>query len=273
MTGTGAASGPIRHIRAAGNRLRVRRIPPGNQEHCARRPCLVFLHEGLGSIELWKDFPDRLCRLTGCAGLVYDRRGYGGSERLTGPWTDHYLLQEAAVFLPGLLSALAVECAVLIGHSDGGTIALIAAAQQCKPVVGVITEAAHIFVEDLTLAGVRRAVYAFETGALRSKLNRYHRDNTEAVFRRWASKWLSPGFRAWNIRALLPQISCPLLVIQGEADEYGTVAQVEGIIRLASGPVTAHLIPGCGHVPHFQAQDQVLFAMQRFVAQQTCYSK
>ena len=272
MTEVGSAPGSLCRLRVGGRRLRVRWIPPGDQGHRARRPCLVFLHEGLGSIELWKDFPDRLCRLTGCAGLVYDRRGYGGSERLTGPWTDHYLLEEAAVFLPGVLSALAVDCAVLIGHSGGGTIALIAAAQKCQPVVGVITEAAHIFVEDRTLAGIRRAVRAFETGGLRSKLTRYHRENTDAVFRRWASKWLSPGYRAWNIRVLLPQISCPLLVLQGEEDEYGSAAQVEGIVRQASGPVTASLIPGCGHVPHVQARARVLSEMQRFVAQLTCNS-
>ncbi|MFH2219363.1 MAG: alpha/beta hydrolase [Pseudomonadota bacterium] len=253
------------YVHVAGNRLRVKMIEPQDflGEKCGAT--LVFLHEGLGCIELWRDFPEVLCSATGCRGLVYERKGYGDSDVLSGPWTADYLIEEATVDLPGVLAACDIDDAVLIGHSDGGTIALIASATNGDAVRGIITEAAHIFVEDITLEGIRKAVEAFATTRLKEKLARYHKDRTETVFRRWAERWLSDEFRSWNINAYLPRITCPALIIQGEDDEYGTSAQLEGIARGVSGPVAAKLIPDCGHIPHFQARDTVLKEMAQFV--------
>jgi len=253
------------HVRAAGCRLRIKSIVPHNAEPGKDRSTLVFLHEGLGCIELWRDFPETLCASTGCSGLVYERKGYGGSEKFNGPWPLDYLQEESSTCLPALLKACHIDDAILIGHSDGGTIALITASTHVDLVRGVITEAAHIFVEDITLAGIRNAVKAFETTNLKDKLARYHKENTETIFLRWADRWLSPEFYNWNIEEYLPKITCPVLVLQGQDDEYGTSAQVQGIASLVSGPVDTKLIPGCGHVPHFQAKDTVLAEMTIFI--------
>jgi pimeloyl-ACP methyl ester carboxylesterase len=250
---------------AAGNRLRIKRIEPLDTPDAGDRPTLVFLHEGLGCIELWRDFPEVLCASTSLRGLVYERKGYGGSDRLSGPWPEDYLIQESSKDLPELLTACGIDDAILIGHSDGGTIALIMAALNGDRVRGIITEAAHIFVEEITLAGIRKAVEAYDAGHLKEKLARYHGDNTEAIFRRWADRWLSPEFITWDIKRYLSDITCPVLVLQGEEDEYGTAAQVLGIASRVSGPVEAKLIPDCGHIPHFQARETVLEEMIRFI--------
>jgi pimeloyl-ACP methyl ester carboxylesterase len=229
------------------------------------RPTLVFLHEGLGCIELWRDFPETLCEATGCPGLVYDRKGYGGSEKFKGPWPPDYLQKESLTYLPELLNACHVDRTILIGHSDGGTIALIAAAIHGNLVCAVITEAAHIFVEEKTITGIRKAVEAFETTPLKEKLNRYHKENTETIFYRWSDRWLSSEFLKWNIERYLPNIICPILVLQGRDDEYGTPAQIQGIANQVSGPVSSKLIPDCGHVPHHQAKNVVLCEMTQFI--------
>ncbi len=253
------------HVQAADCRIWVKRIEPGTASAALPRPVLVFLHEGLGCIELWRDFPETLCASAGCSGLLYDRCGYGGSEMLTGPWPLDYLEKESATYLPAVLAACNINDAILIGHSDGGTIALLAAAVNGDPIRGIITEAAHIFVEDMTLAGIRKAVAAFETTDLKKKLSRYHQANTETLFYRWANRWLAPDFRSWNIETYLPKITCPVLVLQGEDDEYGSAAQVQGIVNQVSGPAASNLIPRCGHVPHFQARETVLSAMLDFI--------
>lgn len=253
------------HVQISGTRLRAKSIeiqPPGSTK---KNPTLVFLHEGLGRIEMWRDFPETLCTSTGCPGLVYDRKGYGGSEIFEGPWPVDYLQKESLKYLPALLKECNIENAVLIGHSDGGTIALIAAAAHHDLVRGVITEAAHIFVEQITLHGIRKTVNAFETTSLKEKFARYHKENTETIFYRWADRWLSPEFQNWNIQGILPKITCPVLILQGEDDEYGTAAQVMGIAEQVSGPVAVGLVPDCGHVPHFQAKDTVLLEMTRFI--------
>jgi len=253
------------HMKTAGCQLRIKRIEPEPGPLLKDRPTLVFLHEGLGCIEIWRDFPETLCKSLGCSGLVYDRRGYGGSEMLEGPWPVDYLETESLTYLPALLKEFGINHAVLIGHSDGGTIALITAASHSKLVSGIITEAAHIFVEQITIDGIRRAVKAFETTPLKEKFARYHKENTETIFYRWADRWLSPEFQTWNIQDILPKITCPALILQGKDDEYGTAAQVMGIADRVSGPVRVRLIPDCGHTPHFQAKDTVLFEMTRFI--------
>ncbi|MBL7180504.1 MAG: alpha/beta hydrolase [Pseudomonadota bacterium] len=255
----------IFYVDVGGCALRVKRIEPSVAVAAESNPMLVFLHEGLGCIELWRDFPETVCVSTGCAGLVYDRKGYGGSDAYKGPWPLDYLHKESQTYLPGLLQACDITKAVLIGHSDGGTIGLMTVAMHGERICGVITEAAHIFVEDITLEGIRRAVKAFESTELKDKLARYHGENTETVFRRWADRWLSPEFYDWNIKDYLPRITCPLLVLQGQDDEYGTAAQVEGIAALVSGPVATKLIADCGHVPHFQAKETVLDEVTRFI--------
>ncbi len=265
MTHTQGLSSRIFHVEVAGCRLRAKSINPATAGQAKKETVLVFLHEGLGCIELWRDFPEAVCASTGCTGLVYDRKGYGGSDSYGGPWPQDYLVIESSTYLPGVLKACHIDNAILIGHSDGGTIALITAATHGNMIHGVITEAAHIFVEDLTIEGIRKAVNAFETTSLKDKLARYHRENTEAIFHRWADRWLSAEFYNWNIEEYLPRITCPLLVLQGEDDEYGSADQVIGIVSQVSGPAQNQLIPNCGHVPHFQARETVLAAMTRFV--------
>lgn len=229
------------------------------------RPWLIFLHEGLGSIAQWKDFPERLCERTGCPGLVYDRQGYGGSSPLTESRTIHYLHKYALIELPQLLAAvLPGKPYVLIGHSDGGSIGLIHGAEKPSGLKGIITEAAHVLVEPETLAGIEQAVTAHQQGHLRG-LARYHGEKAETVFSAWADTWLSPPFAAWNIEYLLPAIEVPLLVLQGMADQYGTQAQVDSIVSRSSGQATPLMLEDCGHTPHKDMPALVLDLMSCFV--------
>ncbi|RZB36417.1 MAG: hypothetical protein SRB2_02242 [Desulfobacteraceae bacterium Eth-SRB2] len=253
------------HVRVAGCRLRVKSIEFRSDLIATDRPTLVFLHEGLGCIELWRDFPKTLCEATGCSGLVYDRKGYGGSEKFEDPWPTDYLQKESLTYLPQLLKECNIDHTILIGHSDGGSIALITAAIHGNLVCAIITEAAHIFVEEQTITGIRKAVEAFETTPLKEKLTRYHKENTETIFYRWADRWLSPEFLKWNIERYLPKIICPTLVLQGCDDEYGTPAQIQGIVGHVSGPVYSKLIPDCRHIPHYQAKNAVLSEMTQFI--------
>jgi pimeloyl-ACP methyl ester carboxylesterase len=251
-------------LQAAGRRLHAERLtPPG----AAAGPALVFLHEGLGSIAQWKDFPAQLCLASGLPGLVYERWGFGNAEPLTGPRQSDYLHQEAQESLPEVLENCGIaDPPILIGHSDGGTIALLFAAAYPDWPRAVITEAAHVFIEEVTLAGIRIAKQAYETTDLPQRLSRYHGDNTETLFKGWCDTWLRPEFRHWNMQAELPRIICPALVMQGHDDEYGTSAQVRTIAAGVSGPVATLLIPDCAHVPHHQARERVLAEMGRFIA-------
>ena len=252
-------------IKAAGRGLAVQWLRP---EACAAEPTLVFLHEGLGSIALWRDFPTRLCARLGLPGLVYDRLGHGQSEPLDRPRDLRYLHDEAERFLPEVLAACGVDRPVLIGHSDGGTIALLFAARFPDLPVAVVTEAAHVFVEDITVDGIRAAGRAFADTDLPSRLARYHGEKTETLFRAWHDRWLSPDFRSWNIAAEIAAVTCPVLVLQGEADQYGTRAQVEAIARGVAGPAEAVLLPGIGHAPHHEAPDGVLDLIDGFLRRQ-----
>lgn len=226
---------------------------------------MVFLHEGLGCIAMWKDFPARLCERLGCEGVVYDRWGYGRSEAFDRPRTVRYLHDEAELFLPEVLDALAVPRALLFGHSDGGTIALLFAAAHPERTAALVTEAAHVFVEEVTLAGIKAAGEAYATTDLPRRLARYHGEKTDGVFKAWYDTWLSPEFRSWNIEAALPRITAPILILQGAEDEYGTPSQVEAIARGVGGPATSAILPGCAHVPHLQAPDLVLDRVAAFV--------
>jgi pimeloyl-ACP methyl ester carboxylesterase len=212
-------------------------------------PVVVFLHEGLGSIAMWKDFPERFCAEHGFRGLVFSRYGYGRStpRPLDQPLPLTYLHEQAHEALPALLAALDVQRPWLFGHSDGGSIALLYAAHFPQEAAGVIAMAPHIFVEDITIAGIKQARDAYRDTDLYARLARYH-DDAESVFRGWNDAWLDPAFRDWNIEAELPKIACPVLAVQGEGDEYGTLAQIEGIARLAPH-ARALAIADCGHIP------------------------
>ncbi|MBM3366827.1 MAG: alpha/beta hydrolase [Betaproteobacteria bacterium] len=225
---------------------------------------LVFLHEGLGSIAQWRDFPERVALATGCRALLYDRYGYGQSDVLAEERVDlDFMLREALVALPALLVALGVENPVLVGHSDGASIALIHAGAG-HAVQGVVAIAPHVFVEDISVRSIAGAVRTFETTDLPQRLAKYHRDSRK-TFYLWSDAWLDPAFRNWNIEASLAGIRCPLLAIQGEEDQYGTMAQVDAIARQAGGRCELLKLPDCGHAPHKDQPERVLRTIAEFV--------
>jgi pimeloyl-ACP methyl ester carboxylesterase len=232
-------------------------------------PTLVFLHEGLGSVSAWRDFPARLAAATGMGALVTSRPGYGRSDPVLLPRPLTYMQDEALGGLPELLDVAGVRSCVLFGHSDGGSIALVFAGSglpQAARVLGLVLEAPHVFVEDLALKSIAAARESFETGALRDRLARHHGENVDVAFHGWNGAWLDPGFRRWNIEEYLPRIHAPALVIQGEDDAYGTLAQVDAIARGSGGPVERLALHDCGHAPHRDRPEEVLAAATAFVA-------
>lgn len=231
-------------------------------------PVLLFLHEALGCIDMWKGFPEELCKSTGLPGVVYDRLGHGGSSALPGPMGPRsvdYLENESRVWLPEILKALGLEQVIPIGHSDGATMALLFAAARPKQVPCLITEAAHVFVERITQEGIRRAVQAYQDTDLKNRLAKFHGDKTQALFRAWSETWLSEQFSSWNMEAELPRITSPALIMQGEDDEYGSEKQVESIVSQVSGPARPCILKDCGHIPHLQARQRALQEMQDFI--------
>lgn len=228
-------------------------------------PTLIFLHEGLGCVALWRDFPQQLAQATGCGALIYSRAGYGASSPAPLPRPITYLHAEAEV-LRAIIEQLGIQETILIGHSDGASIALLYAASKPLPgLAGLILEAPHVFVEPITLAGITAAAELYRTTNLRSRLARYHGDRTDDVFWGWHDAWQQPEFHDWNIEALLPAITAPILLIQGQDDEYGTAAQLETIKQQASGPVEIMLLPNCGHTPHQEQPARVLAEMTTFI--------
>ena len=235
------------------------------------RPWLVFLHEGLGSISMWRDFPARLCQACRCRGLLYDRVGHGRSSPLSGNRTASYLHEAAEEELAQIIAGLIPkEEYILVGHSDGGSIALIHAAQRPAGLRAVITESAHVIVESVTLAGIRAAQYRFSQGGLDKSLARYHGDKTESTFFAWATTWLSEEFRHWSLLDLLPQIHCPLLAIQGREDHYGTNRQAE-IIAESAPQTQVVLLDACGHAPHREQEEKVLQLMEEFIGRKVLF--
>jgi len=231
------------------------------------RPTLVFLHEGLGSIRQWRDFPARLCAATGCPGLVYDRYGYGQSDVLAEPRrTVRFMHDEGLISLPEILSTLQIENPFLIGHSDGASIALIHAG--CAHTVrGVVAMAPHVFIEPLCLSSIVKASEAFERTDLKDRLGRYHRD-ARKTFYGWADVWLDPEFKGWDIRSeFLPNVRCPVLAIQGHDDEYGTMEQLEEIGRRVGGPCELLKLEHCGHAPFRDQAETVLRKVAGFIRQ------
>jgi len=230
-------------------------------------PTLVFLHEGLGSAGLWRDFPARLAHIAGCGALAYSRAGYGASGPVDLPRPVRFMHDEAVV-LGKMIDALGIGEHVLFGHSDGASISLIHAGSEPRPGLrGVVAEAPHVFTEPHGLASIAAIADVYRDTDLRERLARHHGQNVDTAFRGWNDVWLDPEFRAWNIEAYLPGIRVPLLVVQGESDEYGTWAQVDAIQRQAGGPVEVLGIPHCGHSPHREQPDVVLAAAAAFVRQ------
>jgi pimeloyl-ACP methyl ester carboxylesterase len=252
------------HLVVAGHRLEVAwHGPPPDAA-----PTLVFLHEGLGSVSGWRDFPALASAATGMGAFVYSRLGYGKSDPVSLPRPLTYMQDEARLVLPDVLDAAGIRSCVLFGHSDGGSIALVFAASglpQAARVTKLVLEAPHVFVEDVSVRSIAAARESYQAGPLRERLARHHGTNVDAAFRGWNDAWLDPGFRAWNIEEHLPRVRIPSLVIQGEDDPYGTLAQVDAIERGAAGPVTRLVLPACGHTPHRDRPEDVLSALRSFL--------
>lgn len=250
----------MKHLVVNGLRLEYRDYPAS----VAGRPELLLLHEGLGCVAMWRHFPEKLAAATGCRVIVWSRAGYGGSQAYAEPRSTRYMHREAEEALPALLAELKIERPLLIGHSDGGSIALIFAGAFPRVPRGIAVLAPHEFVEEETLAGIRDARTAWQTTDLPQKLARYHHAQTERVFSDWNDCWLSPPFRDWNIEEYLPRIRCPVLAIQGEDDEYATLRQIDAIAEQVPGTQLLKLA-NCGHTPQRDQEAAVLEALTAFV--------
>lgn len=249
-----------------GRRVRIEHQWIGSEKR--DRPLVVFLHEGLGSVAMWKDFPQALCDAAKVRGLVYSRPGYGRSTPRAAAerWSAHFMHAQAHEVLPALLEALNVkEKPWLLGHSDGGSIALLYASRFPDSAAGLVVVAPHLMVEEYGLASIRTAREAYATTDLKAKLARYH-DDVDSAFKGWNDIWLDPSFRAWTIEAELPAITCPVLAVQGLDDEYGTLEHIHGIARRL--PQTQVLeLAECGHSPHRDQPAAVVHAVKEFLDQ------
>src|SRR3989339_455077 len=244
-------------IQIQGKKIWYNFISPKRRD--GKKPLIIFLHEGLGCSEQWKDFPELICNNFNVSGLVYDRYGYGKSQEIGENRTTDFLQQEAFVFLPDLILKLNItEPLIFFGHSDGGTIALLYASKFSEKISGLITEADHVFIEPLSAKGIRSAVASYDKGKLKSSLEKYHEGKTESMFRSWSGTWLSEDGLKWNIESLLPGINAPVLAIQGKNDNYGSELQLISKLKNISGRVEILYLPNCGHHPHHQERERVL---------------
>jgi pimeloyl-ACP methyl ester carboxylesterase len=214
---------------------------------------------------MWRDFPDRVASATGCGALVYSRLGYGASDRVRGPRSLRFMHDEALDVLPAVIEHFKLQEVILFGHSDGASIAIIYAGSHRRRVRGLVLEAPHVFVESICVESIRRIAQEYETTRLRERLARYHGGNADSMFRTWTDVWLRPEFRQWNIEEYLPAITSPVLVVQCDGDEYGTVRQVDAVVTQVSGPARSLMLARCGHSPHSDQPDEVLEAVRRFV--------
>jgi pimeloyl-ACP methyl ester carboxylesterase len=249
-------------LHAGGHALEAAWWGPGPDD----APSLVLLHEGLGCVALWRDLPERLADATGCGVLAYSRAGYGQSDPVTVPRPLTYMHDEARDTLPLVLDAAGIRQAVLVGHSDGASIALLyAGGARDDRIAGLVLIAPHVMVEEVTIAAIAAARDAYAATDLRARLARYHRD-VDGAFWGWNRAWLDPGFRAWRIDDAVPGIRVPMLLIQGEADEYGTAAQLEIIEARTNGKVQLLMLPDARHSPHNSHPTVVVGAVAAFVA-------
>jgi pimeloyl-ACP methyl ester carboxylesterase len=240
-----------------GKRLETLFFAPTGQE-----TTIVMLHEGLGSVSMWRDFPEQIAQETGCGVLAYSRYGHGRSDRLAEKRSMDFMHHEAQVVLPALLHEFRIQEPILVGHSDGASIALIYAGLFPEELRALILEAPHVFVEDLTVESIATMKEAYQTTDLAKKLRRHH-DHVDEAFWGWNDIWLDPSFRSWNIEEYLEAITCPVLVIQGENDEYGTIEQVRAI-KARIPNTEALILDDCGHAPHRDQPELTLEAMTRF---------
>jgi pimeloyl-ACP methyl ester carboxylesterase len=227
------------------------------------QPTLVFLHEGLGCVTLWRDFPDKVAAALGARALVYSRFGYGQSDGLLAARTPRFMHEEALDVLPALLNQLGIERPMLIGHSDGASIALIHAAASGRPVHSLVLMAPHVFIESFNLDSIAKIRATYLAGDLRTRLAKYHA-HVDDAFLGWADAWLLPEFRAWSIEDLLGRVTQPALLIQGTDDEYGTLEQLDRIETAVRGPVSRLVLENCGHSPHRDQEAAVLEAIVGF---------
>ena len=229
-------------------------------------PTLVFLHEGLGCVSMWRKFPERLAAQTGCSALVYSRAGYGKSDPVALPRPVRFMHEEALATLPLVLDAFKIREAILVGHSDGASISIIYAGGTGDPRVrGLILEAPHVFVEEVGLERIRSISAEYRECNLKQALARYHKQNVDATFWGWSDVWLNPEFGDWNIEEYLPEIKVPVLLLQGEDDGYGTIAQVRKIEGGCQGSVRTLMLPDSGHTPHLEQPELTFDAMKKFV--------
>jgi pimeloyl-ACP methyl ester carboxylesterase len=238
------------------------RMIPGD----ADKPHLVFLHEGLGSVALWRDFPDKVARRLGAPTLLYSRFGYGQSDPLLASNTPRFMHEEALHVLPQVLDGLGIARPLLVGHSDGGSISLIYAAASGRPVHGMVLMAPHVFVEPVCTDGIAKVRDSYFKTDLKQRLAKYHA-HVDDAFLGWADTWLLPEFKAWSIEDLLPRVTAPMLLIQGADDEYGTLAQLDRIEAGVSAPTTRLVLPRCGHSPHRDQEEAVIEAIVNFARQ------
>jgi len=244
------------------SRLEIAWHGPGPEE----APTLVFLHEGLGCVSMWRDFPAKLAAATGCGAFAYSRLGYGKSDPCTLQRPIRFMHTEGLIILPRVLEAAGIKECILVGHSDGGSIAIVyAGGTPAAPLRGLITAAAHVFCEQLSVDSIQFAKEQYETSDLHEKLSRYHGTNTEYSFRGWNDVWLHPDFMNWNIEEYLPGIKVPLLALQGADDQYGTLAQVQAIKKLTGPRTQIRILPDCRHAPHAEQETATLNAMQTFI--------
>lgn len=227
------------------------------------RPTLVFLHEGLGSVGLWRDFPDKVARRLGAPAISYSRLGYGESDGLPGPRTPRFMHEEALDVLPRLLDQLEIERPLLIGHSDGASIALIHAARSGRQVAGLVCMAPHVMVEPVCVDSIARIRATYFKSDLKQRLAKYHA-RVDDAFLGWADIWLQPEFLAWSIEDLVADIHAPMLLIQGRGDEYGTLAQLDRIEARARGATSRLVLERCGHSPHRDQEAAVIDAIAAF---------
>jgi pimeloyl-ACP methyl ester carboxylesterase len=263
MTAFPWIEGAAGNVFADGKRLEaVAYGPPPDQA-----PTIVMLHEGLGCLALWRDFPQKLAAATGHGVFAYSRAGYGGSERIDLPRPLDYMSREARFSLPALLEAIRLKRWILLGHSDGASIAAIHAGEQSdERIKGLVLMAPHLFTEEMGLASIAEARHAYETGDLRARLAKYHA-HVDIAFRGWNDVWLDPGFKAWNIEDSVSRWRVPALLIQGADDQYGTLKQIRAIEARSPAPVTSLILEACRHAPQFDQPRATLDAIVRFCAE------
>jgi pimeloyl-ACP methyl ester carboxylesterase len=251
------------HITVNGCRLECRWVGPVPND----APTLVLLHEGLGSVGMWRDFPEKLTEATGLGVFTYSRPGYGGSGPKPLPWPLTYMEEHATDVLPGVLDAIGFQRGLLVGHSDGASIAaLYAGTVSDARVRGCALMAPHFFIEQICLDAIQEAKLAYETGDLRARLAMHHGPNVDCAFYGWNTSWLAEGFRRWDITDALRHVRVPLLVLQGLADPYGTAAQDEAAAQHSAAPVVTRLMDGVGHAPWREGAQETLDAIRDFAA-------